>query len=349
MSISNFFCSTLLGIYRMLENTSIWAHYRYRMFQKQIEVFDHWIGENVGLSDVSQERLLASLAIIFIVYLLRFVILQLVFRKIEKLRSRYKWSKFSGYVAFFVAVILLGRIWFQGFESIATFLGLLSAAMTIALKDLIEDIAGWAFILLRRPFEVGDRVQIGEHIGDVIDIRVFQFTLMEVGNWVDAHQSTGRVIHIPNGRVFTEPQANFNKGFRYIWNEMPILITFESDWKLCKKLLLELVEKHGKQSAKLAEQQLREAARKYMISYSKLTPTVYTSVKDSGILLTLRYLCDPRQRRNSEQVLWEEILDIFAEYNNIDFAYPTTRFFNNSAESKEAKADPDIIIESQLD
>ena len=57
------------------------------------------------------------------------------------------------------------------------------------------------------------------------------FSLMEIGNWVDAEQSTGRVIHVPNGKIFSEPLANYTDGFQYIWNEIPVLVTFESDWK----------------------------------------------------------------------------------------------------------------------
>ena len=71
-----------------------------------------------------------------------------------------------------------------------------------------------------------------------------------------------------------------------------------------------------------------------MIFYSVLTPTVYTSVKDSGVMLTMRYLCDVRKRRTTEQLIWENVLDEFAKHSDIDFAYPTTRFYNNLGEGK---------------
>ena len=71
-----------------------------------------------------------------------------------------------------------------------------------------------------------------------------------------------------------------------------------------------------------------------MIFYNKLTPVVYTTVKDSGVMLTIRYLTDPRKRRGSEQELWENILDAFATHDDIDFAYPTQRFYANMTEGK---------------
>ena len=57
-------------------------------------------------------------------------------------------------------------------------------------------------------------------------------------------------------------------------------------------------------------------------------------VAESGVELTIRYLCDPRKRRSSLEAIWENILTEFAKHNNIDFAYPTERRFNNISEGK---------------
>ncbi|MBN2543432.1 hypothetical protein JXI42_11260 [bacterium] len=73
-----------------------------------------------------------------------------------------------------------------------------------------------------------------------------------------------------------------------------------------------------------------------MIFYKELTPIVYSSVKDSGVLLTARYICDPRQKRDSEHKIWEDILQSVAASPDIDFAYPTHRFYDNFKEGKSA-------------
>lgn len=183
------------------------------------------------------------------------------------------------------------------------------------------------FIALRRPFAAGDRIQIGQHSGDVIDLRVFQFTILEIGHWVDADQSTGRIIHIPNGKIFSEPLANYGKGFDYIWNEIPVLVTFESNWKKAKEILQRIATKHSESLSEAAAEKVMTAAQKFMIFYSVLTPTVYTSVKESGILLTIRHLCEPRRRRTRSEAIWEDVLEQFGGEDDIDFAYPTRRFF----------------------
>ncbi len=299
--------------------------------------------ELTGLSQDRVEHLIESVAIIAILVVLRWIALRIVFRQTDELKVQYQAKKIATYTAVGLGIFLVGRIWFQGIHSIAVFGGLLSAGVAIALRDPIVNLAGWIFIIWRRPFSVGDRIQVGEQAGDVVDLRVFQFTLLEIGNWVDADQSTGRIIHVPNGVVFTDALANYVGGFRFIWNEIPVLVTFESDWRGAKQILLESVQKHAEKLESDDQKRLLVESRRFMIYYSALTPTVYTAVRDSGVLLTIRYLCDPRRRRGTSQAIWEEILDRFAEREDIDFAYPTQRFYDNVREGKpEARAQPAI-------
>lgn len=293
-----------------------------------------WLKETFGLSQSMQMRLLASFIAVFSLWLLRWIILFIVARQQIHVKTLYRWRKSSAYTAFAIAVLLVGAIWFEGFKALSTYLGILSAGIAIALRDLLVNLAGWLFIILRRPFTVGDRIQLGDYAGDVIDLRIFQFTLMEIGNWVGADQSTGRVIHVPNGKVFRDVLANYSSGFQYIWNEVAVLVTFESNWKKAKEILLEIGAQHAEHLSESAEKRLQDAARKFMIFFTKLTPTVYTTVKDSGVLLTIRYLCEPRRRRASEQEIWEDILEQFAECDDIDFAYPSRRFYLNYLEGK---------------
>jgi small-conductance mechanosensitive channel len=241
-----------------------------------------------------------------------------------------------------LGILLIGRVWFQGFDSISTYLGLLSAGLAVALQTPIVNFVGWIFLISRRPFEVGDRIEIDGNRGDIVDMRIFNFTMMEIGNWVDADQSTGRIIHVPNGKVFTESIANYNKGFDYIWDEIPILLTFESDWKKAKSILERIAQQHELDDE--AVERVRQAAERYLIFYQKLTPIVYTSVKDSGVLLTIRYLTQPRKRRTTQEKIWESILDAFFAESAIDFAYPTTRFYSNGVEGKSGAGGPIINV-----
>ncbi|MEM6525017.1 MAG: mechanosensitive ion channel family protein [Bacteroidota bacterium] len=301
---------------------------------------EQWLIDGLGITPV-ETRLLLSLAIIMVLWGFRLITLQLIFTKIRDPKVRYYWRNGVKYFTVTLGLILISIVWIKQIDSLATFLGLLSAGLAIALKDPIINFAGWLFIIIRRPFDVGDRVQIGNQAGDVIDIRFFQFTINEIGNWVDADQSTGRIIHVPNGKVFTESQTNYDQGFSHIWNELGVQVTFESDWEKAKALLEEIVAKHCAHFTDAARKKLLDASKKFMIYYNTLDPIVYVAVKDSGVMLTMRYLCIPNKRRVTEDAIWRDVLSEFSKSDSIDFAYPTQRIYYNLKEGKEgARAKP---------
>jgi len=272
-----------------------------------------------------QAKIMATVLAVVLIIVLRRSVINLFVVRMEDPKVRYNWKRATTYTASFFALIIIGQIWLDGIGSIVTYLGLVSAGIAIALKDPITNITGWMFILWNRPLDAGDRIQLGEHSGDVIDVNMFNFTVMEIGNWVDADQNTGRLVHIPNGKIFTETLANYGKGFEYIYNEIPILITFESDWKKAKNILEDIAKNIGYKSSKAAEKQIKQASKKFLIEEQKVEPEVYTKVQDSGVLLTIRYLCKPNYRRDTEHEIWEKILKEFEKHQDIDFAYPTIR------------------------
>lgn len=300
--------------------------------QLPMERLEALAGE-LGLVEV---RILETAAIVLMLIVMRALAGILVRRNVHDATSRYHWSKGVSYATAFVGIFVIGRIWFVGFRSIATFLGLVAAGLVISLKEPVLNMAGWFFLLWRRPFVVGDRIQIGDHAGDVIDRRLFQFSILEIGNWIDADQSTGRIIHVPNGRLFQEPVANFTRAFPYLWNEVNVVVTFESNWREAKRLLLEVAER--RRLAPEVEARVLSESQQHMIIYSTLAPTVYTRGGDYGIVLTVRYLCGARERRGTAQVIWEDVLDAFAERSDIDFAYPTQRFFDRLTEERTLRS-----------
>lgn len=297
----------------------------------------------LGLSPFVIERLIWTILAWLLFFFLHFTVSFIIDRRVKDIARKYLLRKSTSYILGFAVIVITLIIWFGNVTGWAAYLGILSAGLAIALQDPVTNIAGWIFITVRKPFVVGDRIQIGDHRGDVIDMRLFQFSLIEIGNWVHADQSTGRIIHIPNGWVFKHSTANYTRGFNFIWNELAITVTFESNWQKAKTILSELATKHSMLKSQEAQDQVRKAARKYLIYFEYLTPIVWTSVADNGVTLTIRYICDPRKRRASEGAIWEEVLEAFGAADDIDFAYPTTRFYSNVSEGKpeaRAKADP---------
>lgn len=269
-----------------------------------------------------------TILIILVLWLIKKGAYQLIgIGKDTDMKKVYHWRKTVQYTLVFIGLLLVGNIWISNFQSITTFLGLLSAGIAIALKDIFVNIAGWIFIYWRKPFDVGDRIQIGEHKGDVVDLRLFQFSLLEVGNWVDAEQSTGRIIHVPNGKVFSDPQANYSQGFDYIWNEQHLYISLESNHKKAQSLLKSIMTGLCQADFKNIERAIMKAHKEHFISFSQYTPTVYLKIQERGIQLSLRYLCHPRKRRVLEHQIAEAVLEKFRMEKDIKIVYPITSVY----------------------
>ncbi|WP_461205613.1 mechanosensitive ion channel family protein [Clostridium sp. DL1XJH146] len=273
-------------------------------------------------------KIVWSLMCLVIVIVIARLLKNILYKSIDDNNKYYLVKQRINYIIGFIIIIINVFIWADDSKNLTTYIGLLSAGIAIALKELITNISGWLFIEVRRPFDVGHRILIGEQKGDVIDKRLFQFTLMEVSSAESGEQSTGRIIDVPNSFVFVHPLTNYTKGFEYIWNEISVLLTFESDWELAKKLLREIVDKDTKVITSEVAKQLKDATKKYMIHYKNLTPIVYTDVKESGIQMTIRYLCAPKHRRGTTNNIWEDILKMVDTHENIDLAYPTKRVIN---------------------
>ena len=261
------------------------------------------------------------------VLVLRRVIRRIIRANVDDTDGAYRANKIVNYLATTIFLITLAFIWVEAFDNLPTYLGLVSAGIAIALADVLKNMVGWVYILSRRPLNVGDRIEVKGYKGDVVDVRLFRFSLMEIEGWVGAEQSTGRLVHVPNGVVFNNEVANYTEGFAYVWHEIPVLITFESDWKLAEQLMLEILEADAPDIHGAAGATIRATARRYSIRVGTLTPTVYLTVKDSGVQLTARFLVEVRTRRGREDRVWRSILEAFAEQPTIDLAYPTVRTY----------------------
>lgn len=300
-----------------------------------MDTLSEWWDALWRLASDTKGKLMASVLLLFLLRLLNRLAIRSIPKVQQDLSTRYAWRKTTMYVTYLLSIVGLAMLWANKFDSFATFLGLLSAGLAIAFRDLIMNLAGWYFIIVEKPFKVGDRIQIGEHAGDVVDTRLLQFTLIEIGGWVDADQSTGRILHIPNSRIFTTSVANYNRGINFIWNEVPVLLTFESDWRKAKELFLKVLEEHTPKIKPENKRDLFNSDGKFYIVFNKLTPIVYTNVKASGVELTLRHLCNPKNRRGSLQNIWEAVLAITEQHEDINLAYPTQRIVYEAPDKKD--------------
>ncbi|MCO6452705.1 MAG: mechanosensitive ion channel family protein [Caldilineales bacterium] len=289
-------------------------------------------------------HILLSLIVLVVYFVLRrFARAQINKRKLTP-KQRYRWNQLVHYSLLAVTVLLLGILWIQGISELATILAIILAGLAIALREPLTNIGGWAYIMARRPFELGDRIEVDTVRGDVADISPFEFVLAEVGEGMGAEQPTGRVVHVPNSYVFTHRIANATQGFIMVWDEIPVVVTFESNWRKAKSMLEEILHSHTDALAKAAQEQLGKTKSVLVLPQAATDPIVFTAVIDFGVELTLRYPADVRGRRQLKNDIWEDILRAFAIEDDIDFAYPTQRLYTNPAEGKRGTGGPKTVM-----
>ncbi len=246
-------------------------------------------------------------------------------------RRRYHIKKGTRYITIIVATIwtlILYGLHNNDDSLFPIIVGIIVLGITITLRGIFTSIIGWMFITSGKGFHSGERIEVNGICGDVIDIGLLRTTIAEVGDWGSrGEQSTGRLVSIPNSIALDRALYNYSKGFDAIWNELSILITFESDWELAHKIVTEIAEKSHKEKEDFYKKRIEEVKRNHLVNYTYITPKVYTRIKDSGVELTLRHLVPVRERRIIEDQISQEILSAFRNEESVHFAYPTIRYY----------------------
>ena len=277
--------------------------------------FIEYLQENITIAKLIISALLILINILFVQ-----ISANVLFRTLKDKSVYYMAKKRFTYFNTFILLILITLLWVRSSMNLTTYMGFLSAGIAISLREIFTNMAAWLIIILQKPFEVGDRITINNVRGDVLDVRLFQFVLMELNPIEKGEQSTGRIVMIPNNFLFLHPIMNANKGFEYIWHEIEVKISLQSNWKLAIEYLEQIVNDHSLHLSAEAADKVYEASKKYLIHYQNLTPIVYMTVRDQVVVLTLRYLCEPRQARTTEDIIWKEIMNAFHDKEEIEFS-----------------------------
>ena len=259
-------------------------------------------------------------------------IYKLADRYIQQDKLRIKVKKNTKYGAFIVTLfwlLLLYNSHVQQGQSLPLFIvGIFLAAVAISMRDIFSNVVGALMIASQKGFRTGDRIHIGDIQGDVLDVGIMRTTLAEIASSnTNGEQSTGRLVTIPNSDILTKSVTNYNRGFDTMWNEMSVVVTFESKWERAEEIILAIALADYESKKEQLEHSIDVVRRELMLEYHYLTPKVYVTIIDSGIELTLRNLVYVRQRRAINDAFFREILRMFDREDSIDLAYPTTRFY----------------------
>ena len=246
---------------------------------------------------------------ILIVNLIVRVIQYLISSKVKEKNLRYGLRSATSFFGYFLIFILLIGIFSNQLSKLAVVFGVAGAGIAFALQEVIVSIAGWIALSFGQFYAVGDRVQLGGIKGDVIDIGILRTTVMEIGEWVQADQYSGRIVKISNGYVFKEPVFNYSGDFPFVWDEIKIPVKYGSDRVLAKTVILDSAIGIVGDYTKSAKEKWGEMTKKYAVENANVEPTVFMTFNDNWIEFSLRYVVEHSKRRTVKDELSTKILD----------------------------------------
>jgi len=259
-----------------------------------------------------------ALTIIYIIF--RVFLEELIVKRLKQTKMKYSFKKTISILYILVFLFALVAIWIEQTETILISYGLIGAGIAVSLQDVFKNFAGGITIFSTGMYRVGDRVEINGKTGDVMDIGVLYTTVMEVGEWVNGDQATGRLSIIPNSNVLTNNINNFTKDHNFIWDEISLPITYESNWEKASQVILEIAKKQTENIAAQADKEITKLGEKYYLPKKPVEPVIFLTLTDNWINLNIRYVTDTKGRRTIRDKLSKLILSEIEKSKNVTIA-----------------------------
>ena len=251
--------------------------------------------------------------------------------------EKYRRQRYLDTVLVVIGALIIVILWARVIPRASTFLGLIGAGLAVALREPLLSIAGRLAIFSGHMFNVKDRVEINQLSGDIIDIGFFYTRMLEIGNWISGDQATGRIVQFPNAQIFGTPIFNYTQNFSYIWDEIKLPITYDSNIEQASKILTDVGNEYTREFLPGAQQELEEMRRYFVVPSIELKPVVYVNVTSNWLELTMRYIVDPKKRRPASSYIYHEVFQRLQKRHDITIGSDT---MDLTIQPKEKKQQP---------
>jgi small-conductance mechanosensitive channel len=267
-----------------------------------IENISQWMNEHPVSFSIIKYLVWAVFILLTIAFLRR-----LLRKKLPDISIRYKSQKAVEFFGYILLIIITISFFTGSIKDFALAIGLLTAGITITLQELILSVAGSFYIFLVGVYKPGDRIEINNIKGDVIDIDSVYTTMMEIGEWVSSDNYSGRIVKLSNAFVFKGPVYNYSKDFPFVWDEFNIPIRYGSDVDLAKAIVIQIASETLSEYVSKSISEWDQVVNKYYIENAQVDPTLAITMTDNWIQFNLRYIVDYKKRRYTKHLLNELI------------------------------------------
>jgi small-conductance mechanosensitive channel len=270
-------------------------------------------------------RVLMPIFIVLIIILIYQLISRFIFPLLLKHDTLFIARRLGSYGAVLVIMLVLIAFFLEDLKAIAAIMGIVGAAIVIALQDMCSAFAGWFVIVSSRKLRVGDRVEINGQRGEIIDIEMLRTTLIELNNWLGVDEATGRTLIIPNSFIFKSEVFNYSHVHPYIWGKVDITVTFESPPDKTYNLLFKALEDETRDAYSAAAKGGQMMERRYGTSRAIFEPHIHTVIADSGVCYSLFYAAHYRRFEAMRDRIMARVIRDVNSTAGVEFAYPTER------------------------
>lgn len=291
----------------------------------------HWLGFHAQLPyiDLVGARTVFKVLLAFTIILLARIVIRNVVAHMDRKLEREQASEDQIFIentmwkygiGFLTAIILL-VIFIPDWKVLLTSIGIIGAGIAVAMQHTIMNFVGWLFIIFQKPYRVGDRIEYPQQTlrGDVFDVSIM-FTKLRLLN--DSDSPTGKELYVPNEFVLTQPVINFTHPTRFIWDDIKVSVTYESDLPLAKKICQAVLEEVLDKELKILER-LSEKKRRFATQYSDLIkPRLVLDFLDSAIEIKLLYLVIAQLKNKKRTEIVDLLVERINETDRVEFAYP---------------------------
>ncbi len=265
------------------------------------------------------KKISTSIFIILIILLIKRIIDRLIIPQAQTEGDQYNLRRFTRLVTTILILLVISSFLFQNLYAIAVSFGVISVIIGFALQAPIASFIAWIYIVFRRPYQVGDRVQISHFRGDVMEISYLYTILWECsGDYLGNDRRSGRTIHFPNSIILKDQVINYSgPHFPFIWNETAIQIAYTSDLTFVESCLIKATQRD------FSEQYPDLPTKRLEV----LTPTVYYRVNTYAWLeAVISYPVEPEDTTGRRNRILRYALPLLNEFpDKVKFPSGTNR------------------------
>ncbi len=235
-----------------------------------------------------------------------------IFRYVKDVKRRYHFLLLRRFAVWFLVALIIAFAFATELGSLATFAGLLTAGVAVALQNVILSVVGYFFLIGKYGLRVGDRVQVAGVTGEVVEIGLVRLHLMELGPGGADAQPTGRVVAFSNSVVFQPAGGVFKQipGTNYVWHEISLTLAPERSYREVEERLVSAVESVYSEYRESIERQRKHLEKTIgALAASTLGPQSRLRLTKAGLEVVIRYPLELERAAEFDDRITREVLD----------------------------------------